>query len=336
MKERVFEGPDAILDYLSPGSLGPAPLVELPVSLNPFSREKVKIFIKLMQFVPLANIKSLPSYLMLKRMQAKGVKNLVEYSSGNTVLSLSVLSKHFGIPNLHAIITPDVPEHKKRLLRLVGANILVSHGPPSPDVFSPVGGIADAKKLGRKSGWHNFNQYINPANPGAGRDYLGKELWSQLGRDLSLLVSSIGTGGTILGAGSYLKDRNKKIKVVGVAIKEGSSIPGPRGEGMIDRLGLPWRKATDEVVAINGREAYGGSLELIRSGLFVGPSTGMQYRGLLKKLAEYKRKKSLKSLRNHRGEVLACFVACDTMFPYIDDYFKVLPSKNFSKIKHLK
>src|SRR3989344_8300616 len=120
--KKVFSGTDGLFSYLTPGTLGPTPLVELPRSLNPFLKDKVRIFIKLTQFLPLANIKSLPSYLMLKNLRAKNVKNLVEYSSGNTVLSLTILSKHFGVPNMHAIITPDVPEHKKRLLRLVGTN----------------------------------------------------------------------------------------------------------------------------------------------------------------------------------------------------------------------
>src|SRR3989338_5580334 len=226
--KKVFSGTDGLFSYLTPGSLGFTPLVELPRKLNPFLKDKVRIFVKLTQFLPLANIKSLPSYLMLKNMRKRGVKNLVEYSSGNTVLSLTILSKHFGVPNMHAIITPDVPGHKKRLLRLVGANLLISHGPPSPGVFDATGGIADAKNLGSQKGWYNFNQYINPSNPTAARDYVGKELWQQLGGSLSFFVASIGTGGTVLGAGSYLKKKNKKIKVLGVAIKEGSSIPGPR------------------------------------------------------------------------------------------------------------
>lgn len=260
----------------------------------------------------------------------------MEYSSGNTVLSLTVLAKHFGIPNMHAIITPDVPEHKKRLLRLVGANLLISHGPPSPAVFEKIGGIHDAKVLGSKPGWHNFNQYINPNNPGAAREYIGKEIWAGLGDKLTLFLASIGTAGTILGAGEYLKKKNKNLKVVGAAIKEGHSIPGPRGEVMIHKLGLPWQKVVDTVVPVKSREAFEQSLALIRAGFFVGPSTGMQLSALLTKLKEYKHKNLLKGLRNQRGEVVACFVACDTMFPYIDDYFTNLPDNFFPKVKHLK
>ena len=336
--KKVFEGNGALASYLSPGTLGLTPMVELPSSLNPFSKDKIRIFIKLVQFVPLCNIKSLPAFTMLQNIPSKKlskIKNLVEYSSGNTVLSLTIFAKHFGIPNMHAIITPDVPEHKKRLLRLVGANIFISHGPPSPGVFDKEGGINDARTLGGKTGWYNLNQYINPSNPDAASEYVGKELWQQLGDKLSIFLASIGTAGTIVGAGSYLKTKKPDLNIIGATIKEGSSIPGPRGEVAIHKLGIEWKNVVDEVIAVDTKSAYEKSLELIRLGLFVGPSTGMQFSALLAKLKEYKKKNKLKKFRNKNGEIVCCFLACDTMFPYIDEYFDVLPAGYFPKIKNL-
>ena len=336
--KKVFLGEDAVAEYLAPGALGATPLVELPGSVNPFKKDKVRIFIKLLQFVPLSNIKSLPSYMMLQALSKKKlsrIKNLVEYSSGNTVLSLSILAQHFGIPNVYAIITPDVPEHKKRLLRLTGTNLLISHGPPSPGVFDESGGIYDAKILGKKSGWHNLNQYVNFSNPVASLEYVGKELESQLGGSLSIFVSSIGTGGTITGASMYLKKKIPKLFVLGTAIKKGSEIPGPRGEVAIHKLGIDWSSVVDEVAGVDAKSAFGKSLELIRLGFFVGPSTGMQLFALQEKLRELKKKNLLKKFRNKNGEIDCCIVACDTMFPYIDDYFANLPAKLFPKIKNI-
>lgn len=336
--KKVFKGENAVADFLVPDSMGFTPVVELPRAMNPFLGDKVRIFVKLSQFVPLGNIKSLPSYTMLQNIPKKDltkVKNIIEYSSGNTALSLTILAQYFGIPNVHAIITPDVPTHKQRLLRLVGANLLISHGPPSPGVFDNVGGIYDATMLGKKVGWYNLNQYTNPHNPKASYKYIGEELWEQLGGDLSLLVASMGTAGTIVGAGSYLKKKKSNLKVIGTAIKEGSSIPGPRGEIMIKKLGIPWEDVIDEVIAIDALSAFRESLKMIRLGLFVGPSTGMQISGLFKKLKEYKKKKKLAGLRNKKGEIVCVVVACDTMFPYIDDYFSVLPKNYFPKVKNL-
>ncbi len=336
--KKVFEGKDAIASFLKPGVFGFSPVVELPASVNPFAKDKVRIFIKLMQSVPLCNIKSLPAYVMLQNIAPKKlskIKNLVEYSSGNTALSLTILAQYFGIKKTYAIITPDVPVHKKRLLQLVGTNLLISHGPPSPGVFDDEGGIYDAKMLGKKQGWHNLHQYINNGNSESSEKYIGKELWQQFGEELCVFVSSIGTAGTVAGAGTYLKKKKSDIKILGTTIKKGSSVPGPRGEVAIYKLGIEWKKIVDEVVAVDSKQSFKNSLDLIRLGLFVGPSTGMQLSAIISKLKEYKKKNKLKSLRNKNGEIICCLVACDTMFPYIDDYFSALPKNYFPKVKDL-
>lgn len=335
---KVFKGEKAIIDFLTPGSLGMTPLIELPSSINKFNKDKVRIFVKLMQFVPLGNIKSMPSWIMLSGIDKdtlKKTKHLVEYSSGNTVLSLAILSRHFGIQNLHAIITPDVPEHKKRLLKLVGADLMISHGPRSPDVHSNKGGVYEAKQLGLKKGWHNLNQYTNLGNTDASEKYIAKELWKQLGSDLTIFTSTIGTAGTIYGAGSYLKEKNKNIYIVGSSIKKGSSIPGPRVDEAILKLGIPWYDIVDRVIPIDSFSAYERSLALIRLGLFVGPSTGMQLAMIEKMIKEMKKKKVLNKYRNKNKEVVIAFVACDMMHPYIDDYFSVLPKKYFKNEHNL-
>jgi cysteine synthase len=337
--KKVFEGNKAIMDFLKPGALGMTPLVELPPSLNKFGKDGVRIFVKLMQFVPLCNIKSMPSWQMLSNMDKNvlsSTKHLVEYSSGNTVLSLAILSRHFGIPNLHAIITPDVPEHKKRLLKLVGADLLISHGPKSPDVHSNKGGVYEAKQFGKKKGWYNLNQYTNPGNAGASEEYVAKELWAQLGDRLTIFTSTIGTAGTIYGAGSYLKSKNKNIYIIGSSIKKGSSIPGPRVDEAILKLGIPWYDIVDKVIPIDALSAYERSLALIRLGLFVGPSTGMQLAMIDTMLKDMKKNKTLNKYRNKNKEVVIAFVACDMMYPYIDDYFSILPKKYFKKEHNLK
>lgn len=336
--KRIFEGNSAIFDFLDPRSFGMTPLIELPESLNHFKKDKVRIFIKLAEFVPLFNIKSLSSWMMLLGLSEKEIKetkHLVEYSSGNTVFSLAILSKYFGIPNMHAIITPDVPDHKKKLLKLVGAELLISDGPRSPDVSSQMGGVYEAKVLGGRSGWLNMNQYINKNSPMASEIYIGRELWNQLGNRLSIFVSSVGTAGTIFGAGKFLKSKNKNILVVGASIKRGSSIPGPRGEDSIGKLGFPWASVVDKTIPIDQISAYEQSLNLIRQGLFVGPSTGMQLAMINKLVTKMKKDNILNKYRNNDGEIVITFIAGDTMFPYVDDYFSVLPKRYFKSERTL-
>ena len=333
-KNKVFEGENAIFDFLNPRNFNMTPLVELPYSLNKFKKDKVRIFIKLSQFVPLANIKALFAFNMLNNIPKEvrdKVSNLVEYSSGNTVFSLAILAKHFGIKNMNAVITPDVPEEKKKVLKLVGAQLMISFGPRSPDVFANEGGVYEAKILGKQKGWFNMNQYINPNSPKASEEYIGKEILKQLDGNLNIFCSSIGTSGTIYGAGSYLKRKNKDILVVGASIKRGSSIPGPRGEDAIPKLGFPWSKIVDMTFPIDQRSAYEESLKLVREGLLVGPSTGMQIKMIEKLILKLKKEKTLKNYRNKNGETIITLIAGDSMFPYIDEYFSILPKKYFKK-----
>jgi cysteine synthase len=81
--------------------------------------------------------------------------------------------------------------------------------------------------------------------------------------------------------------------------------------------------------------AYEKSLKLIRLGLLVGPSTGMQLAMINKMVVDMKKDKTLNTYKNKNGEIIITFVASDTMFPYIDEYFSVLPQKYFKSEKIL-
>lgn len=333
----VFTGPDALITYLHPGSCGPIPLVELPESLNPFLKDRVRIYVKLMNQLPLNNIKSIPAWNMLDSLSIlkDHPRHLVEYSSGNTVLSLAVLAQYFGVQATHALIAPDVPEHKQKMLRLVGTHLTVTDGPASPGVHDTSGGIWNAIQLGKKPGWHNFNQYKNPHNPEASDKYIAQELWKQIGKKLSVLVTSIGTSGTLYGMGSYFKKKHSAIQIVGASIKTGSSIPGPRGEIAVKKLAFPWQDIIDREIPIATEPAYRLALKLIRLGLFVGPSTGMQLAAIYEYIASYKKQNTLDALRNAQGDIVIVFLACDSMYPYIDDFFSLLPEKLFPEVTRL-
>jgi cysteine synthase B len=328
-KNNVFKGERAIFDYLTPEVMGPTPAIELPGRLNPYLKDGVHIYIKLMQDVPLANIKFFPAWYMLNAIpknELRKIKNLVEYSSGNMAVSLAVLSRHFGIPKMHTIITPDVPKNKQNFLRLLGIDLIISHGPSCPDVNSKIGGVWDAAQMGKRPGWKNLNQYKNPNSPKAS-EMIGRELWKQFGNKIDIFCTALGTGGTVLGSGSCLKKKIPDIYIIATSVKQGSSIPGPRGEDAVKKLHFPWEKVVDLELPIGDKIAFAMSLKLIREGIFVGPSTGMQLAGILETLGKMKKEKKLKKNTN------AVLIAGDTMFPYIEDYFNVLPelSKSLGK-----
>lgn len=328
--ENIFKGEKAIFNYLAPGATGPTPVVELPNRLNPYLKEGIHIYIKLMQSLPLANIKSLPAWYMLNaipKKELKKIKHLVEYSSGNTALSLAILSRHFGIPNMHAIITPEGSKNKQNLMRLLGTDLIFSKGPASPDVHAQIGGVWDAAQMGKRLGWKNLNQYVNLNSPKATNEIVGKELFKQFGNKINILSTSLGTGGTVVGIGSYLKKKIPDLYVIANSIKKGSSIPGPRGEENVKKLEFPWEKIADLELPIATKPAFEMSLKLIREGIFVGPSTGMQLAGILEFIAKIKKEKKLAILQKKNKNINVILIACDTMFPYIEDYFTVLPEK---------
>src|SRR5208283_4138654 len=134
------------------------PLVELPEELNPFAGQKVRIFAKLLYLLPLLNLKSLPVLKMLHEASDKldGVHTIVENSSGNTAFSLAIMARLFGVQSVQAIVPIDIAAGKLELLRLAGAD--VRFAPPDG------GGIALARRLGKRPGYHNLDQYSNPAN----------------------------------------------------------------------------------------------------------------------------------------------------------------------------
>jgi len=111
----VFYGDEALLDYLDPENYI-TPLVELPKQLNPFVKERVSIFAKMLTHLPLMNVKSIPAFHMLKSSSLKGVTTLVESSSGNTALSLWVIWRAFWIKKTQAFISHEVTGGKLKLL----------------------------------------------------------------------------------------------------------------------------------------------------------------------------------------------------------------------------
>jgi len=331
--KNIFKGEKSIFNYLTPGSTGPTPLVELPERLNPYKKDGAHVFIKLVESSPLANIKSIPAWYMLNaipKAELKKINDLVEYSSGNMALSLTILSKHFGIPNMHTIITPDVPKNKQNLLKLLGTDLIISDGPSCPDVRAQVGGVWEAAQMGKKSDWKNLGQYSNQNIPKGTGNAVGGEILSQLGNKIDIFCAAIGTSGTVFGIGSYLKKKIPNLYVVAVSSKKGSSIPGPRGEDQVKKLYFPWSNAVDLEFPVNTEDAFGMSLKLIREGIFVGPSSGMQLAAILEVLKKMKKEKKLKKNTN------AVILGCDTMFPYIEEYFTVLPEILESKTNSLK
>ena len=337
MNSNVFSGENALRDYLNPDNHPPLPLVELPASLNPHREKGVRIFLKLMHFLPLANVKSLPAYNMLEEAERRGklasVKALVESSSGNTMLSLAILGRAFGIQRTLALASNQVEPGKLQLLRFLGIDIRIIEENICPDPCDPESGINQAKRMGESAGWLNAGQYDNQANPQAHERWTGPQIWSQTEGKVTLLVAGLGTTGTLCGTGAYLKVQNPKIRALGVIREANNPVPGVRTENLLKQVGFDWQRVADDLIPIGTCPAYEASLTLCRAGIFVGPSSGFAFAGLLAHLSEQSAN-DLDRMRNEDGEVLAIVIAPDSPFPYIDEYFRYLGSESFPKIEN--
>ena len=334
----VFKGSNAVRDFLNPDNSPMIPLVELPVKCNSFHKEGVRIYAKLMNMLPLANVKSLPALNMLLEAGESGrlkkVHTLIENSSGNTVFSLATIARLFGIAKTKAIVSHEVTWGKLQLLRLFGTEILVNKEPMCPDLSDKESGIYKARQKGKSKGWFNPGQYDNEANPRSHAKWTAPQIWKQTEGKINVFCAGVGTTGTILGVGKYLKRKSKKIAVIGVARSPNNPVPGVRTPNLLREIAFDWRKVTDHIEEIGTKESFEESLKLCRAGLMVGPSSGFALAGLSSFLLKQKEARSLNSLRNKDGKIIAVFICPDSPLPYLNEYFEYLDEANFPAIEN--
>jgi cysteine synthase/rhodanese-related sulfurtransferase len=332
----VFKGKNSLLDYLNPNNQPLTPMVELNETLNPFSNQGVRIFAKLMNTTPLANVKYLPAFNMLNQAKEKGKLNnidtIIENSSGNTVLSLAIIANLMGIKNTKAVVSNEVTEGKLQMLRLFGTEIIVNKEPICPDPSDKESGIYKSKIWAKENNWLNIGQYDNDDNPEAHKKWTGKQIWEQMEENISVFCCGLGTTGTMVGAGSYLKEKNQNIKNIGVVRTPNNPVPGPRTLNLLHEIAFDWKTITDEVFEVGTIDSFRTSMMLCRNGLLVGPSSGFNLCGLLQYIKKQLEDNNLEELKNESGEINCVFICCDSPMPYLNEYFEYLDDAHFPSI----
>jgi cystathionine beta-synthase len=201
---------------------------------------------------------------------------------------------------------PDkVSEEKRAILRALGAEVIVT--PTSAPHDSPENYVNVARRLSREiSGSYMPDQYSNLGNPEAHYATTGPEIWEQTGGSIDAFVACVGTGGTISGAGRFLKERSKEVRVVGIEpegsiyhnLKYGTEFP--LHQYAVEGIGEDFLPATydptvvDEMIQISDREMSAMTRRLAREeGIFAGGSSGAAVAGALKFAAENRGLKSI-------------------------------------------
>ena len=260
--------------------IGNTPMLELTGIEESHSLE-ASVIAKLEYFNPCVSVKDRVAKNMIENAEKNGDLKpgsvIIEPTSGNTGIGLASVGVSKGY---RVIITmPETMSAERRnLMKAYGAELVLTEGSKGMN-----GAIAKAEELAKEiPGAFIPGQFSNPSNPQAHFETTGPEIWEQTGGNVDILVSGVGTGGTISGVGKFLKSKNPNIKIIAVEPESSPVLsggkPGPHGIQGIGAGFIPETLNTeiyDEIVTVADSDAYQTGRKLAKTeGLLVGISSG--------------------------------------------------------------
>ena len=259
-------------------AIGKTPLVELPQWVP---EGHARVFAKLESMNPGGSIKDRIGVAMVlaaeKEDLLKPGDTIIEATAGNTGVALAMIAAVRGYQCVF-VMPEKMSEAKSTILEAYGAKVVrTANAPPSsPDNFRNV-----AKRMAMENDWFLPEQFSHPANPSVHRETTGPEIWEDMQHQVDAFVIGVGTGGTLTGAGGFLKEKHPEIKIV-LADPKGSILGGgPDGSYAIEGIGgsdFPTNfdaSLVDDVVYVTDEKAFECSRELAtQHGILVGGAAG--------------------------------------------------------------
>jgi len=290
---------DSALDLV-----GNTPMVDVSrLSPNP----RVRLVAKLESQNPFGSVKDRIAKAMIEDAERTGRlspgQRIVEPSSGNTGIALAAIARMKGHP-ITILMPTSVSIERRQMLEVFGADIILTPGEEGSN-----GAVRRAQDLAAQHPeWCFLYQYANDANPRAHYEGTGPEIWRDC-PDVTHFVAGLGTSGTLMGVGRFLKEKNPDVKIVAVEPPLGERVEGLRNldDGYIPPVFENWhgRELLDRKRIVRPRESLEWTRRLVQEcGIFAGISSGASLAGAVKVASEI-------------DEGTVVFIVCDGGWKYL-------------------
>ena len=284
--------------------VGNTPIVDVSnLSPNP----NVRILAKLEMQNPFGSVKDRIAKAMIEAAERDGRllpgQTILEPSSGNTGIALAAIARLKGYP-IRILMPESVSIERRQMLEIMGAEITLTPGEEGSN-----GAVRRAHQLADEHPeWCFIYQYGNDANPRAHYEGTGPEIWRDV-PEITHFVAGLGTSGTLMGTGTYLKEQNPAVQIVAVEPPLGERVEGLRNmdEGYIPPVFENWngRQLLDRKRVVRPRESIEWTRRLVAEcGVFAGLSSGAALAGAAKVAAEI-------------DEGVIVFIVCDGGWKYL-------------------